>query len=164
MDLLLAVENASTSTDIPDDSEVHRWVTTALQDLYPAAEISIRIVGEAESALLNHQYRNKSGATNVLSFSADLPAELSAHLPCPPLGDLVICAPVVEREAKIQDKPRQAHWAHMVVHGCLHLAGYDHIADDEAAEMEALEQTILATCGFPNPYNETETELPGAEN
>ncbi len=88
MDLLLAVENASSSMDIPDDSDVHRWVTAALEDRYPAAEVSVRIVDEEESARLNQQYRNKAGSTNVLSFTADLPAELTAKLEHLPLGDI----------------------------------------------------------------------------
>ncbi len=161
MDLLLAVENASSSTDIPDDSDVHRWVTAALQERYPAAEVSLRIVDEEESARLNQQYRNKAGSTNVLSFAADLPAELTAQLEHLPLGDMVICAPVVSREAQAQAKPGRAHWAHMVVHGSLHLAGYDHITESEAEEMETLEREILATCGFPDPYQPIQP--PGAE-
>ena len=101
-----------------------------------------------EGQSLNHTYRGKDYATNVLSFPADLPPELDLPL----LGDLVVCAPVVAREATEQHKQLNAHWAHMVIHGCLHLLGYDHIDDAEADEMEALERELLAQLGIADPY------------
>jgi probable rRNA maturation factor len=107
-------------------------------------------------AQLNQHYRGKPGPTNVLSFPADLPESLQLPL----LGDIVICAPVVAREAVEQGKPAAAHWAHMAVHGALHLLGYDHICETEATEMEDLETAILATLGFPCPYPDTVSEEP----
>lgn len=128
--------------------KVARWIRHALaQD----AEITVRIVGEDEGRQLNRDYRHKDYATNVLSFPADVPDEL---LDIPLLGDLVICVPVVEREAREQGKTLEAHWAHLVIHGCLHLLGYDHLEDEEAEEMEALERELLAELGHPDPYAE----------
>jgi probable rRNA maturation factor len=111
-------------------------------------ELVVRIVDEAESAALNDRYRGKPEPTNVLSF----PCESPPGLALPHLGDLVICAPVVEREAREQGKPSEAHWAHMLVHGLLHLRGYDHQNEAEAETMEALESAILGQLGYPNPY------------
>ncbi len=142
------VEDASGSAGVPDAASLSRWAEAALAGRRAEAELSIRIVGEAESAALNDTYRHKAGPTNVLSF----PAELPAGVPVAALGDLVICAPVVAREAAAQGKLPEAHWAHMVVHGCLHLLGYDHMDDAQAAEMEPLETRILAALGFQDPY------------
>lgn len=118
-------------------------------------ELTIRLVDEVESQALNYEYRGKNKPTNVLSFPFDipehLPPELCAELP---LGDLIICTGVVEHEASEQNKTSEAHWAHMTIHGTLHLLGYDHIEDDEADEMEALETEILAQFGFDDPYQE----------
>ncbi len=144
---------ASESNAVPSESQLQQWAAAAVNkttDSSPreAAEISIRIVDTEEGAELNHQWRNKDYATNVLSFPSDLPPELGLPL----LGDLVICAPVVEREAKEQAKSLDAHWAHMTVHGTLHLLGYDHIEEDEAEVMESMETAILAELGFPDPY------------
>lgn len=148
MNLTVDVDNASSATALPSLDDFERWVAAALTSRRDEAELSIRLVDEAESAELNLQYRLKAGATNVLSFPADLPAELEIPL----LGDLVICAPVVEKEASEQRKSSAAHWAHMVVHGTLHLIGYDHIDDADAEHMEALEIDILNTLQYPNPY------------
>lgn len=150
------IEVVSESTHIPVDADLERWITAALdsalvKDDTSEAEISIYIVDETESQTLNHQYRQQEKPTNVLSFPADIPVELGIPL----LGDLVICAPVVEREAVEQGKTLAAHWAHMLVHGTLHLLGYDHIEDTEAEEMEALETKILGDLGFPAPYAES---------
>ena len=117
------------------------------------AELTIRLVDEAESQQLNREYRGKDRPTNVLSFPADLPAVVESPL----LGDLVICAPVVLREAKEQGKTVEAHWAHMVVHGVLHLLGYDHQNEQEAAEMEGIEAALLKEMGYRNPYIDEET-------
>jgi probable rRNA maturation factor len=111
-------------------------------------ELTIRIVDEAEIAELNSRYRKKNGVTNVLSFPFDAPAQVDIPL----LGDIVICAPVVRREASEQSKSVVAHWAHMVVHGTLHLLGFDHDEPGKAHEMEAMETRILADLGFDNPY------------
>ena len=144
--------NNSDSTQLPALSDLEIWATAAVDQRREEAEISLLIVDEAEGAELNQQWRNKSGPTNVLSFPSDLPAELGLPL----LGDLVICAPVVAREALEQKKSLNSHWAHMMVHGTLHLLGFDHIDDDQAEEMESLETDILARIGYPDPYQDRE--------
>jgi probable rRNA maturation factor len=142
------VEDASGMLGVPAAPEFARWAVTALATSVREGELSIRIVGETEGAALNEQYRRKQGATNVLSF----PAQLPHGVPVDAFGDLVICAPVVAREAAEQGKPLGAHWAHMVVHGCLHLLGFDHELEVGAAAMESLETSILAQLGYPDPY------------
>jgi probable rRNA maturation factor len=145
------VEVNSSSTKIPSRENIERWISAALQsDELNQAEVSVYIVDEAESQELNAQYRGKDKPTNVLSFPADIPEEVGVPL----LGDLVICAPVVEREAQEQGKAIDAHWAHMLVHGTLHLLGYDHVEDDEADVMEALETRLITQLDFPAPYTE----------
>ncbi len=139
----------------PIDADFRRWCELALQQRKADSEMTIRLVDEAEARELNHTYRHKDYATNVLSFPADVPDEL---LDIPLLGDLVICVAVVEREAAEQGKSLEAHWAHLVIHGCLHLLGYDHIEDEEAEEMESLERELLAHLGHPDPYADDETE------
>jgi probable rRNA maturation factor len=115
-----------------------------------SGELVLRIVDEAESASLNQRFRQREGPTNVLAFPAgDVPVPDEA---LPPLGDIVICAPVVAREAEAQSKRLEAHWAHIVIHGCLHLIGYDHIGDTDAAEMETRERELLADLGYSDPY------------
>jgi probable rRNA maturation factor len=152
MSYRIDVEVNSSSTQIPGIEKIERWVATALHsDELTEAEVSIYIVDEQESQELNFQYREKNKPTNVLSFPADIPDEVGVPL----LGDLVVCAPVVEREAKEQGKTLDAHWAHMLVHGTLHLLGYDHVEDDEADVMEALETRLITQLNFPAPYMET---------
>ncbi len=140
------------ATDDPDPlpklADLQRWVAASLPDSMETAELTIRIVESDESQQLNHQYRQKDKPTNVLSF----PFECPPGIELPLLGDLIICQQVVEAEAIEQQKPLTAHWAHMVVHGCLHLLGYDHIEDQEAEEMESLERQILQGLGFADPY------------
>ncbi|WP_444937336.1 rRNA maturation RNase YbeY [Microbulbifer sp. JMSA004] len=147
-DLTLDVQRVSRCHDIPSDEAISNWVSKALTGHRNEAELSVRIVDESESQELNHQYRGKDKPTNVLSFPTDFPAELDL----PMLGDLVICAPVVELEAEQQSKSLSAHWAHMVVHGTLHLLGYDHIEDADAQVMESLETKLLANLGITDPY------------
>lgn len=144
--------NNSNSKQLPGLSDLELWASAAVGERREEAEISLLIVDEAEGAELNQQWRNKNGPTNVLSFPSDLPAELGLPL----LGDLVICAPVVAKEALEQKKSLSSHWAHMVVHGTLHLLGFDHIDDDQAEEMESLETDILARIGYPDPYQDRE--------
>ena len=144
----VSVDNASREAGVPGEAEFVRWIAAALAGRRDGAELAIRIVDESEGAELNSTYRGKQGPTNVLSF----PAELPAGVPLALLGDLVICAPVVAREAREQGKAPEAHWAHLVVHGCLHLIGYDHERETEAEEMESLERGILAGMGYPDPY------------
>lgn len=148
MSIYVDVDNACDANNIPDDEHFSQWVNAALEGLRKRAEISIRIVDESESASLNAQYRHKNDSTNVLSFPSDLPEDCEP----PILGDLAICAAVVAREAQEQHKTAVAHWAHMVIHGSLHLLGFDHIDDAEANTMEAREIAILASLGFDNPY------------
>ncbi|WP_194792114.1 rRNA maturation RNase YbeY [Pseudomonas sp. UFMG81] len=145
----------ATDAAAPDDAAFRRWCELALRQRTADSEMTIRLVDEAEGRELNHTYRHKDYATNVLSFPADVPDDL---LDIPLLGDLVICVAVVEREAQEQGKSLEAHWAHLVIHGCLHLLGYDHIEDDEAEEMEALERELLAELGHPDPYADDEID------
>lgn len=147
MSVRLDLENAS-AQKIPSKVAFKQWVTTALKTRRDKAELSLRIVDDEEMRELNKRYRGADYATNVLSFPTDLPPALKLPL----LGDIVICAAVVEREAEEQHKASTAHWAHMVVHGTLHLLGYDHIDDADAEIMEALEIQILSELNFANPY------------
>ncbi len=145
VDLQIATENIE---GLPTEEQIVQWATAAVQPEGDEVEMTVRIVDEAESHELNLTYRGKDRPTNVLSFPFECPDEVELPL----LGDLVICRQVVEREAAEQEKPLMAHWAHMVVHGCLHLLGYDHIEDDEAEEMESLETQIMQGLGFDDPY------------
>lgn len=142
---------AVNATTIPSRYYFQRWVKAVLtQQRIKQTEITVRIVGQKESAYLNETYRHKTGPTNVLSFPFEAPAGMQISL----LGDIVICAPVVAKEAKAQKKPALAHWAHMVVHGVLHLLGYDHLKNVEAEIMEGLEIKILQKLKFSNPYQD----------
>ncbi|MDO9048671.1 MAG: rRNA maturation RNase YbeY [Methylobacter sp.] len=134
----------------PDQQQIQLWVDTALDDYDQDTEIVVRIVDEQESAELNEQYRHKSGPTNILSFPVDVPEGIELDL----LGDLVICAPVLEKEALEQDKLLAHHWAHIIVHGVLHLLGYDHIDETQAELMENKEIAILNKLHINNPYTE----------
>lgn len=145
VDLQIATENIE---GLPTEEQIVQWATAAVQPEGDEVEMTVRIVDEAESHELNLTYRGKDRSTNVLSFPFECPDEVELPL----LGDLVICRQVVEREAAEQEKPLMAHWAHMVVHGSLHLLGYDHIEDDEAEEMESLETQIMQGLGFDDPY------------
>jgi probable rRNA maturation factor len=150
--VVVTVQNASRGVSVPKPAELKRWAHSALA-AEVNGELTLRIVDEGESAELNLRYRGKQGATNVLSFPASRaeapPAATDELLP---FGDVVICAEVVEREAREQGKAPAAHWAHMVVHGALHLQGYDHENVREASIMEARERALLAQLGFPDPY------------
>lgn len=147
--LRVAIDWVSESAESLEKRLFADWIRAAL----PAdacGEIAVRIVDEEESAALNERYRGRQGATNVLAFESDpAVAQLDS---VPPMGDLVICAPVVEREARDQSKAARAHWAHIVVHGALHLIGYDHDSDDAARAMEDKEREVLARLGYPDPY------------
>ncbi|MES3009103.1 MAG: rRNA maturation RNase YbeY [Pseudomonadota bacterium] len=155
----LDFENASTGVAVPAEADFLRWIECAQQHTHGAdkpVNVGIRIIDAKESAALNNDYRGKDYATNVLSFGSDIPDAIVAELEEIPLGDLAICAEVVAREAVEQGKPAAAHWAHMVVHGMLHLHGYDHEDDQDAEEMENLERRILATLGIDDPYRNDE--------
>lgn len=152
MNIELDLQLASEEPDIPDASLFQTWCEMAIAPYQENAELTIRIVDEEEGQALNAEYRHKDYATNVLSFPSELPEGM---LEIPLLGDLVICAPVVAKEAKQQHKRLEAHWAHLVTHGCLHLLGFDHEQAEAADEMEALEQQLLMQQGYPDPYQET---------
>ena len=146
IDLQVASENTE---NLPTIEQFTYWATQAVRAENLEPEVTIRIVDEAESHHLNLTYRGKDRPTNVLSFPFECPDEVELPL----LGDLVICRQVVEKEAKEQGKSLIAHWAHLVIHGCLHLLGYDHIDDNEAEEMESLETQIMLGLGFVDPYS-----------
>ena len=148
MNLQLEIQRVIEVPDLPPTLQFQAWVEAALQGRRDQAELVIRIVDRDESRSLNSRYRGKDRPTNVLSFPSELPPEVESGL----LGDLVICAPLVVEEARLQDKPLSDHWAHLVVHGVLHLLGYDHEQEREADEMEGLEVEILARQGIPDPY------------
>lgn len=133
--------------DIPEPTLLQRWADAAYLSDTPAVA-SMMITTADEIHQLNNQYRQKDSPTNVLSFPMELPEEVDMHF----LGDIVLCASVIKREAREQSKAELLHWAHMVVHGMLHLQNYDHVDDGEAEEMEQLEINILKTLGFDDPY------------
>lgn len=138
-----------TAAAVPSRAQLAQWARAALSGLRRrSVSVTIRIVGKKESQALNSRFRHKEKPTNVLSFPFAPPPRTRSDL----LGDVVICADVVRREAREQDKPERAHWAHMVVHGILHLRGYDHEHKRDAAVMEAREIRVLRRLGFSNPY------------
>jgi probable rRNA maturation factor len=153
MKLLVDIQSAS-SEPLPKEEDIRKWIGAALtgRATQKQVEISVRLVDQTEMAQLNETYRGTKGTTNVLSFPANLPVELDIPL----LGDIVICAPVVGAEAAQQGKTEKAHWAHLTVHGALHLLGYDHIQEEDAKIMEALESTILMDLNYACPYNLTQ--------
>ena len=144
----IEIQTIFKSNGQPDQEQIQRWVDAALEGFNQGTEIVVRIVDEQESAELNEQYRHKKGPTNILSFPVEVPEGIELNL----LGDLVICAPILEKEALEQHKALTDHWAHIIVHGVLHLLGYDHIDDDEAELMESKEITNLNTLSIKNPY------------
>jgi probable rRNA maturation factor len=148
MAIELDLQVAGTFSGLPGPGHFQAWLAAALGQV-EHQELTLRIVDCEESRRLNQQFRGKDAPTNVLSFPADVPAEIDLPL----LGDIVICAPLVEQEALDQGKPLMAHWAHLTVHGVLHLLGYDHQHDVEADEMEAVEIRLLESLGYPNPYD-----------
>lgn len=151
--LTVDIQRVIEDEDVPDDHQLVHWAEASWQQQHDS-EVTVRLVGEEESRQLNHQFRGKDAPTNVLSFPFEPPAGITVPL----AGDLVICVPVVALEAKEQEKPLPAHWAHMVIHGMLHLQGYDHVEDDDAGIMEALETRLLSQLGFSNPYETEESE------
>jgi probable rRNA maturation factor len=160
--VVVAVQYVSDEPDLPDKQRLTKWVNIALQSqdnanyssvnkpfqFNSALELTIRIVDQAESQQLNETWRNQAGPTNVLSFPFVNPPGITLPL----LGDMVICAPVVIHEAEQQQKSLDAHWAHLVIHGTLHLLGYDHLDEIQAQQMEQLEIQALHHLGYPNPY------------
>ena len=148
----LEVQRATTLPGVPNDDQFQSWVDAALAGKSNPFTLTIRIVDEAEAQRFNREYRNKDYATNVLSFPAELPEGLPAEIRQSQMGDLLICAPVVAREATEQRRAETDHWAHLTIHGVLHLLGYDHEQANDADVMESLETEILAGLGIPDPY------------
>ncbi|PCI60624.1 MAG: rRNA maturation RNase YbeY [Gammaproteobacteria bacterium] len=146
--IILDLQIVSKNSDIPAQDQFQQWLNAALLPKYDNTELTIRLVEQAESQTLNSQYRHQDKPTNVLSFPFEVPDGVDLNL----LGDLVICVDIVNQEALEQHKTLSAHWAHMVIHGCLHLLGYDHVNECDAEQMESLEIDILAKLGFNNPY------------
>lgn len=148
--ITLDLQIACDRQNLPAQADFELWLQTVLNTVKPNAEVTIRLVEPSESQQLNYQYRGKDQPTNVLSFEFDAPPMVELDL----LGDLIICKQVIEKEAKEQEKPLLNHWAHMVVHGTLHLLGYDHINSDEAIAMESLEKDLLAQLAIDDPYRD----------
>jgi len=148
MSVVLTLQNTSKTKSIPSKKQFKTWMEKALVPCKKDYEITIRIVGVKEITKLNKQYRKKNKPTNIISFNFYPPANIKTNL----LGDLVICAPVVKLEAKLQHKAVLSHWAHLTIHGVLHLLGYDHQNDEAAQKMERLEIKILKNLGIVNPY------------
>jgi len=163
MSLQVAIQKA-TDDPVPDEEDIRGWIAAALDNAgtrpirgrSSTTEVTVRVVGIEEMSRLNEDYRGVTGPTNVLSFPAELPEELQHPL----LGDIVICAPVVRSEALRQNMAPAAHWAHLAIHGTLHLLGYDHILPGEADVMEALESAIMLRLGYACPYGGAETVAP----
>jgi len=152
--LEVAVSYALPRRGIPAAASFRRWVAAALEGRILDADLAVRIVDEPEGRALNKHYRGKDAPTNVLSFPAERPPGLPKAAKFPLLGDLVLCAPVIAREAKEQGKPLVAHYAHLTVHGTLHLLGWDHMNEVDAQAMEQLEREVLALLGIGDPYAE----------
>jgi probable rRNA maturation factor len=148
--ITLDLQVACDQQNLPTPANFKLWLNAALSEVKPNAEVTVRLVDTAESQQLNEQYRGKDRPTNVLSFEFDAPPMVELDL----LGDLIICKQVIEKEAIEQEKNLLDHWAHMVVHGSLHLLGYDHIDNDQAIVMETLEKKILATLAIDDPYRD----------
>lgn len=158
MNVSVDIEIATDGDDPPEPDSIKRWLHAVLERELPAddpreVEISVRVVDREESHTLNKRYRHKDAPTNVLSFPSDLPSDL----PFRHLGDIVLCAPVIGDEAREQGKAVDDHWAHMLVHGALHLLGYDHIDEVDATVMESLEVEILSQFGVADPYESSST-------
>lgn len=154
MQVEIEVQRATTSAGVPDDELFQLWAEAALAQKTDPVTLSIRIVDEIEAQRFNRDYRNKDYATNVLSFPAELPDGLPEEIRRSQLGDLLICSPIVVREAAQQRRPENDHWAHLTIHGILHLLGYDHQLAAEAAIMESLETDILEKLKISDPYRD----------
>jgi len=153
IDLQIACKQTDLPDELPSKTQFQLWVDTALAQVITKQqdfELTIRLVNQEESQQLNMQYRGKDKPTNVLSFPFEVPEGVELNL----LGDLIICIEVMKQEAQDQNKALFDHWAHLVIHGCLHLVGFDHISDSEAVEMESIEIAVLEKLGIDNPYIE----------
>ena len=152
MSAILDIQYAIDSDNLPTQDDMQRWLDITLSGYSQTFSICVRIVDAEESQSLNSQYRGKDSPTNVLSFSFETPEYIEQEVEI--LGDLVVCASVVETEAKQQNKQLFEHWAHMIIHGTLHLLGFDHIKEDDAQEMEQLEKDLLFQLNISDPYND----------
>ena len=154
MNVTVYLENDCPDFWVPTSGQCEKWLCCAAESshLTDSCYVSIRVVGEAEAAELNRDYRGKEYAANVLSFRSDYPKSHAQHLNYTPLGDIVLCANIVASEANQQHKSMEVHWAHLVVHGFLHLRGFEHETEEQAVKMEILEIQALEKLGFPNPY------------
>ncbi|WP_108125934.1 rRNA maturation RNase YbeY [Saccharospirillum mangrovi] len=152
MTLDLDLQLASSGNNLPQPAQFELWLTQALAGYRDHASVCIRLVDEAESQTLNRDYRGKDKPTNVLSFPFEAPPGIDDPEAQALLGDLVICVPVLQREAAEQGKTELQHWAHLVIHGALHLLGFDHIEPEDAEVMETIERQVLANLGLPDPY------------
>ena len=151
-ELVIDLALATDGDGLPTEAEFRRWVGAAIGDRRPAAEVSIRVVSAAEMQGLNQRWRGMDRPTNVLAFPAELPDSLPEDLGPPLLGDIVLCRDRVLEEARDQGKPAVAHWAHLTIHGTLHLIGYDHGNPEDAEVMESIERETLSGLGYPDPY------------
>ncbi len=147
--ITVVVQRESRTLGLPSDERVYEWAVAAMEGRKKTASLTVRMVDQEEGAELNSRYRGLSGSTNVLSFPFDVPEFVGSA----EIGDIVVCAPVVMGEARVLQKTPEQHWAHMVVHGCLHLLGYDHQSISEAGIMEGMEAEILGRLGYPHPYS-----------
>ena len=156
MTYYIDIQHASEETPPVTDETLRNWATLSLTPYRDAAELTLRFVDTDEITHLNHVYRKKNTATNVLAFPATYPKDV--ELECPLLGDVIICPSVLKQESITLDKPLTAHWAHIVIHGVLHLLGYDHIQDSDAHIMQSIETKLLMELGIDNPYLEDNTD------
>jgi probable rRNA maturation factor len=156
MSYYVDVQHACQEIPPVTDQMLTEWATTAIKPYRDSAELTVRLVDAKEITTLNHTYRKKNKPTNVLAFPAVYPDDIELEFPL--LGDIIICSSVLKQESEEQDKPLVAHWAHIVIHGVLHLLGYDHIKESEALKMQAIEIGLLAKLGFDNPYKSKEED------
>lgn len=152
MNYHIDIQHASDEKLPITDEDLRTWATLALAPYRETAELTLRLVDTTEITHLNHVYRKQNKTTNVLSFPSTYPEDVVLEFPL--LGDVIICPAVIKSESSTLDKPLMAHWAHIVIHGVLHLLGYDHIKEEDAVVMQAIEVELLAVLGFDNPYSE----------
>ncbi|WP_428413772.1 rRNA maturation RNase YbeY [Legionella sp.] len=157
MTYYIDIQNATNEPLVMDEGQITRLASLALRDYKKEAELTVRFVTSEEITQLNHTYRKKDKPTNVLSFPSELPPEI--QLECPLLGDVIICPQVLLAECKELNKTLDAHWSLILIHGILHLLGYDHIKDDDASVMQAIEIKLLAELGYTNPYDAEGNQL-----
>lgn len=152
--LIIDIQNATGKPLFVNEDTIEQWAKITLGKALAAAELSLRFVDKTEIQILNRDYRHMDKPTNVLAFPVDIPEEVQEN--CPLLGDVIICPEVLMEESLTQKKDLSQHWAHITIHGLLHLLGYDHIEEDEAKEMQEMEITCLNQLGFSNPYGDGE--------